>query len=168
MMGTADNSFTIHGGSVVYKGHHYLFYHNGKLPGGGGYKRATCVEEFTPNTDGSIPLLKYSAKGVEPLQTLNPYVEQEAETINQSEGVKCEGDYTKCYVTNISNGDFIKVRNVDFGKEGAQSLTIKVRSKNRPTDGTPRQEGRRRCGTGGHYVYRRRMAGVLMQPKFSY
>ncbi len=129
MMGTADNSFTIHGGSVVYKGHHYLFYHNGKLPGGGGYKRATCVEEFTPNADGSIPLLKYSAKGVEPLQTLNPYVEQEAETINQSEGVKCEGDYTKCYVTNISNGDFIKVRNVDFGKEGAQSLTIKVRSK---------------------------------------
>ena len=55
VMGEAENSFTIHGGSVVYKGHHYMFYHNGKLPNGGGYKRATCIEEFTPNEDGTIP-----------------------------------------------------------------------------------------------------------------
>ncbi len=127
VMGTADNSFTIHGGSVEFKGHHYMFYHNGKLPGGGGFKRSTCVEEFTPNEDGSLPFISFTTKGVEPLQTLDPYVPQEAETINQSEGVKCMGDYTGCYVTNISSTDYIKVRNVDFGEEGAQSFSARVK-----------------------------------------
>ena len=120
VMGQADNSFTIHGGSVEYKGHHYMFYHNGKLPNGGGYKRATCVEEFTRFENDSIPYIKFTTKGVEPLQTLNPFVEQEAETLNQSQGVKCMGDYTGCYVTNISAGDYLKVRNVDFGETGAK------------------------------------------------
>lgn len=128
MMGTADNSFTIHGGSVEYKGHYYLFYHNGKLPGGGGYKRSTCVEEYTPNEDGSLPFIQATTTGVNPLQTMNPYELQEAETINQCQGVKCMGDYTGCYVTNISSGDYIKVRNVDFGEAGAQSFTAKVKA----------------------------------------
>ena len=128
IMGTADNSFTIHGGSVEYKGHYYLFYHNGKLPNGGGYKRSTCVEEYTPNEDGSIPFIEATTTGVSPLQTLDPYKLQEAETINQCQGVKCMGDYTGCYVTNISSGDYIKVRNVDFGDAGAQSFTAKVKA----------------------------------------
>ena len=127
VMGQAEGSFTIHGGSVEYKGHHYMFYHNGKLPNGGGYKRSTCVEEFTPNDDGSIPFISFTSQGVEPLQTLNPYVLQEAETINQCQGVLCVGDYKQCYVTNIGQGDFIKVRNVDFGTQGAQSFKAKVR-----------------------------------------
>ena len=128
IMGQADNSFTIHGGSVEFKGHHYMFYHNGKLPGGGGFKRSTCVEEFTPNADGSIPWIPFTSKGVDPIQTLNPFDNQQAETINQCEGVRCEGDHNGCYVTNISNGDYIKVRNVDFGSTGAKSFTARVRS----------------------------------------
>ena len=127
VMGQAEGSFTIHGGSVEYRGHHYMFYHNGKLPGGGGYKRATCIEEFTRGEDGSIPFINFTSKGVDPLQTLNPYVRQEAETINQSQGIKCMGDYKQCYVTNISSGDYIKVRNVDFGSNGAKSLTLNAR-----------------------------------------
>ncbi len=128
ILGQADNSFTIHGGSVEYKGHHYMFYHNGKLPNGGGYKRSTCIEEFTPNEDGTIPAIKFTTTGVKPLQTLNPYELQEAETINQCQGVKCEGDYNGCYVTNISGSDYIKVRNVDFGTNGTQTFTARVRS----------------------------------------
>ena len=128
IMGQADNSFTIHGGSVEYRGHHYMFYHNGKLPGGGGFKRSTCVEEFTPNADGTIPWISFTSNGVNPLQTVNPYVRQEAETINQCEGVLCEGNYNGCYVTNISAGDYIKVRGVDFGSEGAKSFRARVRS----------------------------------------
>ena len=127
VMGQADNSFTIHGGTVEFKGHHYLFYHNGKLSGGGGYKRSTCVEEFTPNEDGSLPFIKATTKGVSPLQTLNPFAQQEAETINQCLGVKCMGDHNGCYVTNISNSDYIKVRNVDFGSDGANYFTARVR-----------------------------------------
>jgi hypothetical protein len=128
VLGQADGSFTIHGGSVEYKGHHYIFYHNGKLPNGGGYKRATCVEEFTRNEDGSIPFIKFTTKGVDPLQTLDPFVLQEAETLNQSQGVKCEGDYNGCYVTNISTGDYLKVRNVDFGDAGANVFRARVKS----------------------------------------
>ena len=133
IMGTAENSFTIHGGSVEFTGHHYLFYHNGKLSGGGGYKRSTCVEEFTPNADGSIPTIKATTKGVAPLQTLNPYELQEAETINQCKGVLCEGDYNGCYVTNISSGDYIRVRNVDFGEAGARSFKARVKSTSKAT-----------------------------------
>ena len=129
----AQNSFTIHGGSVEFKGHHYMFYHNGKLSGGGGYKRSTCVEEFTPNEDGTIPHINFTTKGVEPLQTLNPFVLQEAETINQCQGVLCEGDYTGCYVTNISTGDYIKVRNVDFGTAGAKSFKARIKANGKAT-----------------------------------
>ena len=128
IMGQADNSFTIHGGSVEYKGHHYMFYHNGKLPNGGGYKRSTCVEEFTPNADGTIPFIPFTTTGVEPLQTLNPFEQQEAETINQCQGVLCEGDYNGCYVTYLSRSNYIKVRNVDFGTTGAQSFKARVKS----------------------------------------
>lgn len=131
ILGQAANSFTIHGGSVEFKGHHYMFYHNGKLPGGGGYKRSTCVEEFTPNEDGSIPFINFTTKGVDPLQTMNPFERQEAETINQCEGVRCEGDYNGCYVTNISSSDYIKVRNVDFGENGAKSFSVRVKADSR-------------------------------------
>ena len=133
VMGQADNSFTIHGGSVEFRGHHYLFYHNGKLPNGGGYKRATCIEEYTPNEDGSIPFMKFTAKGVEPLQNLDPYTLQEAETINQSSGILCQGDHTQCYVTNISRDDYIRVRSVDFGDVGATSFKATVRADQKAT-----------------------------------
>ena len=128
ILGEAGNSFTIHGGSVEYKGHHYMFYHNGKLPNGGGYKRSTCIEEFTPNEDGTIPFINFTTKGVEPLQTLNPFVLQEAETINQCKDVLCEGDYNGCYVTHSSKSSYIKVRNVDFGEDGATTFKARVKS----------------------------------------
>ena len=133
IMDTPHNSFTIHGGNIEFKGRSYMFYHNGKLPNGGGYKRATCIEEFTPNEDGTIPHINFTTKGVEPLQTLNPFVLQEAETINQCQGVLCEGDYTGCYVTNISPGDYIKVRNVDFGTAGAKSFKARIKANGKAT-----------------------------------
>ena len=127
IMGEADNSFTIHGGSVEYKGHYYLFYHNGKLPNGGGYKRASCIEEYTPNEDGTLPFIKATTTGVAQLQNVNPYMRQEAETINQCEGVRSEGDYNGCYVTNLKSSNHIKVRGVDFGEYGARSFTARIR-----------------------------------------
>jgi hypothetical protein len=65
---------------------------------------------------------------VNQLQPVNPYERQEAETINQCKGVKCEGDYNGCYVTGIGSGDYIKVRGVDFGDDGATSFTARVRA----------------------------------------
>lgn len=60
---------------------------------------------------------------------LNPYQKVEAETIAWSEGLKTAGN-TKdggVYVTNIENGDYLKVRSVDFGK-GAKSIEAGVAS----------------------------------------
>jgi hypothetical protein len=124
----AGSSFTNHPGVIDYKGHSYFFYHNGALPGGGGYKRSVCVEEFTYGANGSIPMITMSTKGPAPVATLNPYVQVEAETIAFSAGLKTETcSEGGIDVTQISNGDYIKVRNVDFGT-GATSFDARVAS----------------------------------------
>lgn len=46
--------FTNHPGIAEFKGHSYLFYHTGELPGGSLFHRSVCVAEFTYNPDGSI------------------------------------------------------------------------------------------------------------------
>ena len=122
IMDEAVNSFTIHGGNIHYKGHDYMFYHNGMLPNGGGFRRSTAIEEFTFNADGSIPFIPFTEKGVEPVGTINPYERVEGETMSGSWGVKLDrlaGDAH--YVTSIHNGDWVKVREVDFGEGGATS-----------------------------------------------
>ncbi|MBQ2345884.1 MAG: alpha/beta fold hydrolase [Kiritimatiellae bacterium] len=65
-MDTPHNSFTIHGGNIEFKGRSYMFYHNGALPGGGGFKRSACVEEFKWNEDGTIPFIPQTKEGVQP------------------------------------------------------------------------------------------------------
>ena len=112
-------SFTNHCGITDYKGHSYFFYHTGKLPGGGGFGRSIAVEEFKYNDDGTFPIIHHTDEGVSPVGTLNPYCRQEAETIAWSKGVKTEqNDKTGVYVSNIHNGDYIKVREVDFDTYG--------------------------------------------------
>jgi arabinoxylan arabinofuranohydrolase len=122
-------AFTNHPGYIDFKGKSYLFYHNGALPGGGGFKRSVCIEPFTFNADGSIPLIAPTKGGVkESAANLNPFVRVEAETIAWEEGIETVKDEkTGVYVTDISNGDYIKVRSVDFGK-GAKSFDANVAS----------------------------------------
>lgn len=127
IMDEAENSFTIHGGNVTFKGRDYMFYHNGMLPNGWGFHRSTCVEEFKFNEDGSIPFIPFTKEGVEPVGTIDPYQTVQAETINQSWGVKLDrrpGD--RHYVTSIHNGDWIKVRNVDFGDKPAVMVVMEM------------------------------------------
>ena len=111
--------------TINFKGHDYMFYHNGALPNGGGFHRATCIEEFKYNEDGSIPFIPFTRKGVDPVGTLNPYNRVEAETIAQSWGVKVDRlAGSEHYVTSVHNGDWVKVRNVDFGENGAAKFTF--------------------------------------------
>jgi arabinoxylan arabinofuranohydrolase len=126
-------AFTNHPGYIEFKGKSYLFYHNAALSGGGGFKRSVCIEPFTFNADGSIPLIAPTKEGVKESATnLNPFVRVEAETIGWEEGIETAKDEkVGVYVTDISNGDYIKVRSVDFGK-GAKSFEANVAS---ATDG---------------------------------
>jgi len=119
-------AFTNHPGYIEFKGKSYLFYHNAALPGGGGFKRSVCIEPFTFNADGSIPLIASTKGGVkESAANLNPFVRVEAETIAWEEGIETANGKTGVYVTDISNGGYIKVRSVDFGT-GAKTFLASV------------------------------------------
>ena len=134
-------SFTNHPGIVDFQGKSYLFYHTGKLSGGGGFTRSVAVEEFSYNKDGSIPLINWTENGPNAIAALNPYARNEAETIAWTEikwdggkhikkGVQTEshmeGEDRGVHVSNIHNGNSIKVKNVDFGTEGAAAFTARA------------------------------------------
>ena len=128
VMPTQGSSFTNHPGIIDYAGNSYFFYHNGALPGGGGYTRSVAVEKFTYNADGSIPTINMTTGGAPQVGTLNPYVRQEAETIAWETGVETEpSSEGGMNVGWIDNGDSIKVKGVAFGG-GATSFTARVAS----------------------------------------
>ncbi|SEF37592.1 Carbohydrate binding module (family 6) [Amycolatopsis pretoriensis] len=128
VMPTQGSSFTNHPGVIDFNGNSYFFYHNGALPGGGGYTRSVAVEKFTYNADGSIPTITMTSTGAPQVGTLNPYSRQEAETIAWESGVETEpsteGGMNVGY---LENGDWIKVKGAAFGS-GARSFTARVAS----------------------------------------
>lgn len=128
IMPTQGGSFTNHSGIIDFKGNSYFFYHNGALPGGGGFTRSVCVEKFSYNADGTIPKINMTTAGAPQIDNLNPYIINEAETICWESGVeteKCsEGGINVGY---IENGDWIKVKGVNFGS-GATSFDARVAS----------------------------------------
>lgn len=128
VMPTQGASFTNHPGIIDYKGGSYFFYHNGALPGGSGYTRSIAVEKFMYGSDGSIPNMKMTAAGAPQIEPLNPYAQVEAETIAFSSGLTTAASNDGgIHVTSINNGDYIKVKGVDFGAApGATSVSLRV------------------------------------------
>ena len=123
------NSFTNHCGVADYKGHSYFFYHTGKLPQGGGFGRSVAVEEFKYNADDSFPTIMPTNEGVKPIGEFNPYRKVEAETMAFSKGVKTEqNDNVGVYVSDIHNGDYIKLQNVCFCNKLPRTFTARVAS----------------------------------------
>ena len=130
-------SFTNHTGIIDFNGHSYFFYHNGALQKGGsvplngdGFHRSVCLEEFKYNSDGSFPTIAPTTAGPQAIANLNPYVQTEAETIAFESGVQTQVTSDTgggMDVTASNDGDYIKVRNVDFGA-GATSFDARVAS----------------------------------------
>ena len=129
-VGDMNKSFTNHCGVIDFKGNSYFFYHTGGLPGGGGFSRSTCVEQFEYNDDGTIPQISITKYGVKnSVGEVNPYERVEGETIAWSVGLKTKGNVeTGVCVTNISNNDYIKVRDVNFGETGPSVFKAYVAS----------------------------------------
>jgi arabinoxylan arabinofuranohydrolase len=128
VMPTQGSSFTNHPGVIDFNGGSYFFYHNGALPGGGGFTRSVAVEKFSYNSDGTIPTITMTSAGAPQVGTLNPYVRQEAETIAWESGVETEpASEGGMNVGYIDNGDYIKVKGVAFGG-GATSFSARVAS----------------------------------------
>lgn len=128
VMPTQGGAFTNHPGVCDYKGNSYFFYHNTSLPGGGGFHRSVCVEQFEFNDDGTIPTINMTKEGAPQIGHLNPYSTVEAETICWASGVETEicseGGMNVC---DIDDGDFINIKGVDFGT-GAPSFEARVAS----------------------------------------
>ncbi len=128
IMPTQGSSFTNHPGVADFKGNSYFFYHNGALPDGGGYHRSVCVEQFKYNADGTFPTINMTTTGPAQVGNLNPYVKTEAETICWESGIETETcSEGGMDVGFIENGDYIKVKGVDFGT-GAASFVARVAS----------------------------------------
>lgn len=127
VMPTQGGSFTNHPGIIDFKGKTYFFYHNGALSGGGGFTRSVCVEEVKFNKDGSIVQMNMTEGIKEGVQTLNPYIMTQAETMAWSEGVKSNcNDVVGVFISAMCNDSYIKVADVDFRKEGASKFSARV------------------------------------------
>jgi hypothetical protein len=137
IMKASGASFTNHTGIIDFNGHSYFFYHTGALQKGGsvplngdGFHRSVCLEEFKYNSDGAFPTIAQTTTGPQAIANLNPYLQTEAETIAWESGVQTEVTSDTgggMDVTSINNGDYIKIRSIDFGA-GATSFDARVAS----------------------------------------
>ncbi|MDE6267705.1 MAG: family 43 glycosylhydrolase [Muribaculaceae bacterium] len=118
-----------HTGMCEYKGQWYFFYMDEGLPESHSRRRTASVVPFDFNADGSLPYIHHDKRGVlKSVDPLNPYVRQQGETIAWEEGIGIGYDDIHCvYVNDIDNGDYIKVREVNFG-DGAKEFSARLRN----------------------------------------
>ncbi|MEN9308781.1 MAG: hypothetical protein RL173_2713 [Fibrobacterota bacterium] len=126
-----------HPGIIDFKGKSYVFGFNYalhfSLVTDHRERRSICLAELKYNADGTIPKLPWwggsmpSGPGVAQVGTLNPYEQNEAETMAWSKGVTTESGAGGMVLSNLENGDYIKLKGVDFGL-GASSVDVRVAS----------------------------------------
>ena len=147
IMDPDERSSGNHPGIVDFEGNSYLFGFNYSINAQTYSKhyerRSICVTKMTYNADGSIVKLPWWAETViEQVGVLNPYLQNQAETMAWSEGLKTDkvtewernvawnkGKKVadRIFVTSINNGDYIQVKGADFSK-GAKSIDVSVAS----------------------------------------
>ena len=122
-----------HPGIIKYKGNNYVFGFsfilNFAITDQHHERRSVGVAELEYNPDGTIQELPWwaEAEPVSQLETLNPYVRVEGETIAWSEGIKSKrADGGGMVVYPTRDEAYIKVQGEDFG-EGASSFTASVK-----------------------------------------
>lgn len=127
VMKAQGGSFTNHPGVIDFQGKTYLFYHDGSLPGGGGFSRSVCVDELHFNPDGSIVPLDMTRTGPAPVAHLNPYARVEGETMAWSVGLQTAQFAGGIAVTDVNVGEYLQLRSVDFGAKPARQFSAQLR-----------------------------------------
>jgi O-glycosyl hydrolase/fibronectin type 3 domain-containing protein len=114
----------------TYQGQWYCVYHNRYQATLNGVSttehRNLCMDRMYYNPDGTIQPIIHTQDGLAQLKNLDPFSRVEAETFAQQSGIKTqvcsEGGKN---VTSIDDGDWIRIRGVDFGT-GAGSFLART------------------------------------------
>lgn len=135
IMRPTDRSRGNHPGIIEYKGHNYVFGLNYDImhiqTPVHHERRSVSASEIHYDKDGKIQEIPYwlDQKPLKPLEKFNPYRRVEAETMNWGYGLKTEKvAQNNMIVKDIDDGEFIRLRNVDFGKSGAKKFAASVKS----------------------------------------
>ena len=135
-----------HPGVIDYKGHSYIFGQSYDIMHLETFKhherRSVSVQEISYNADGTIKEIPYwlDQEPVKPLSNLNPYNRVEAETMAWGYGLKtakmgiantgvvadmpASTGKRNMYVFDINDGEYIRLRSVDFGAKSAKQFLI--------------------------------------------
>lgn len=119
-----------HPGIISYKGKDYVFglsYDVLRMETPDHHERRNVeVAEMKYNPDGTIPEVPYWRESeLNPAGTIDPYYHVEAETMAWGYGLKNGRlDSRNLYVENIDKGEYIIVRNVDFGVSGPKKFQV--------------------------------------------
>lgn len=141
-----------HPGIVDYKGNSYVFGQNYDIMHISTLehheRRSVSGQQITYNADGTIQEIPYwlDQEPLKQLHPLNPFCRVEAETMAWGYGLKtCKVGVPNTgvvkdmpystgrvnqYVTDINEGEYIRLRGVDFGAAGAKSFIASVASEN--------------------------------------
>lgn len=131
----SNESNNNHQSIFSFKGNWYIAYHNRYLAAQNGftgearvYQRNMCLDRLYYNADGTIQQVTITTNSLPQLKYVNPYVTNEAETMAQEYGINTEAcSEGSRNVSYIENGDWIRVKGVDFGS-GASSFDARVAS----------------------------------------
>jgi arabinoxylan arabinofuranohydrolase len=128
-----SNNNNNHAAIFELNGAWYHVYHNRYVATQAGiptvYRRNIAVEQLAYNPDGTLQQATYTTDGVPQAGHLDPYARVEAETMNAQSGIETEPcSEGGMDVTDIQNGDWIRIRGVDFGALGALHFEARVAS----------------------------------------
>lgn len=118
-----------------FKDQWYITYHTRLLEKKMGVQkgyRATHIDAFDIQPDGTIGVIKQTTDGRKQIKNLDAFATHNATTMAVMGGLDtvCVNE-TGCgemILTDINSGDFLKVQGVDFGAEGASKWVSKVRA----------------------------------------
>ena len=128
-----SNSNNNHHSIFLFNGNWYHAYHNRSVATQAGiattYRRNLGIERLDYNSDGTIQQVAYTTDGVPQLSNVSPYANVEAEMTNAQSGIETES----CSeggrdVSYIQNGDWIKIKGVNFGSASPTTFSARVAS----------------------------------------
>ncbi len=134
-----NDGFNNHHSIFQFKGEWYIAYHNREVAYENNeqdqrareYMRSVCIDRLYHNEDGTIRTVHITQDGLEQLKYINPYQRNEAETMAKGHGIdtdfKEKGSNNRI-VTSIQQGDYLKIRGVDFGNKGASQFSASLSS----------------------------------------